>query len=147
MKKFFILFAAVAMIAMTACNQKPAKDNADQSASDAVNKVEKVDQSKLKTAKSKLEKVAPTADGKSEILAQFKTKEYEVTMENIGDGTVRVTLKGENDNQVYESKNCRVQGDGYLMQTSDKKNILLNGVEKKIVIIGEKDIIYKGVGQ
>ena len=145
MKKYFILFAAVAMFAMTACNEKPAKDNADQSA-ESVDKVEKIDQSKLKTAKSKLEKVAPTADGKSEILAQFKTDDYEVTMENTGDGTVRVTLKGDKGDQVYESKSCRVQGDGYLMQTTDGKNILMNGAEKKIVILGEKEIIYKGVG-
>ena len=37
MKKFFILFAAVAMIAMTACNEKPAKETKEKAETVAVN--------------------------------------------------------------------------------------------------------------
>lgn len=143
MKKILILFAAVALTAMTACNQKPAKNNADQDSTN-VNKVERIDQSKLKTLKNSMEKIGPTEDGKDHNMAKFKTAEYEVSVDNLANGIVRVTLKGTDGEQVYESKNCRGQDGGYLMRTTDGKNIMVNGKEGKIVILGEKDIIYKG---
>lgn len=145
MKKFFILFAAVAMLAMTACNDKPAKENAEKQEKVGIEKIEKLDDSKIKTVK--MEKVGPTEDGKDHNVAQFKTKEYEVTVDNLADGTMRVTLKGADGDQVYESKNCRVQGDSYLMQTTDGKNILLNSKEGKIVILNKKEIVYSGISK
>ena len=75
MKKLSILFAAVAMIAMTACNEKPAKE-----AQAPETKVEATQQAD--TAKNKaivgVEKVKPTEDGKdhttrSEILSPVGT--------------------------------------------------------------------------
>ena len=143
MKNFFILFAAVALMAMTACNEKPAKENANQPAVEkAGKKLEKIDPSKTKAVN--LEKVGPTEDGKDHEIAHFKTKEYDVNVVNLADGTMRVTLKGGDGDQVYESKNCRYQGKNYLMQTTDGKNILLTADEGRIAIMDKKQIIYTG---
>ena len=149
MKKFLIICAAVA-VAMTACNKKPADDkalNKDEAAIEKVEKdVKKVDDSKMKSV-AKLEKVGPTEDGKDHNVAQFKTKEYDVTVDQLANGTMRVALKGASGDQNYESNNCRKQGDSYLMQTTDGKNILLNAKEGKIVIMDKKQIIYSGIAQ
>ena len=96
---------------------------------------------------AKLEKVGPTEDGKDHNVAQFKTKEYDVTVDQLANGTMRVALKGASGDQSYESNNCRKQGDSYLMQTPDGKNILLNAKEGKIVIMDKKKIIYSGIAQ
>jgi tyrosyl-tRNA synthetase len=53
-------------------------------------------------------------------------------------------LQGYDFLHLYETKNCRIQGDGYLMQTADGKNILINGKDGKIVILNNKEILYKG---
>lgn len=147
MKKFLIIFAAVAVV-MTACNKKPADvktSNKDEAAMEKVEKAsKKVDDLKMKSA-AKLEKVGPTEDGKDHNVAQFKTKEYDVTVDQLADGKMRVALKGSNGDQNYESNNCRKQGDSYLMQTTDGKNILLNAKDGKIVIMNKKEIIYSGI--
>lgn len=149
MKKFLIIFAAVA-VAMTACNKKPADEkalNKDEAAVENVDKdVKKIDGSKMKSV-AKLEKVGPTEDGKDHSVAQFKTAEYDVTVDQLANGTMRVALKGPKGDQNYESNNCRKQGDSFLMQTTDGKNILLNAKEGKIVILNKKEIIYSGIAQ
>lgn len=145
MKKISILFAAVALMAMTACNEKPA-----QTESKSENATEQTAApNDLKAAKvAPLEKAKPTDDGKDHTVAQFNTKEYQVTVENLADGTFRVSLAKDGKNeQVYETKNCRYQGDGYIMQTEDGKNIVVNGKEGKIIILNDKEILYSGVAQ
>lgn len=149
MKKFLILCAAVAL-AMTACNKKPVDEktqNKQEATTENTNmKVEKLDASQMKSV-AKMEKVGPTEDSKDHNVAQFKTNEYDVTVDHLADGTMRVTLKGGSGDQVYESKNSRLQGDSYLMQTTDGKNILLNAKEGKIVILNKKEIVYSGIAK
>jgi hypothetical protein len=145
MKKFSILFAAVALMAMTACNEKATQGDAQNENAPAT-KTEQVakDSTKAVTV-APMEKAEPTDDGKDHTVAQFNTKEYQVTVENLADGTYRVSMAKDGKNeQVYETKNCRIQGDGYLMQTEDGKNILINGKKGQIVILSEKEILYKG---
>ena len=144
MKKFSILIAALAMMAMTACNEKAA--NGDTQNPNEATKTEQVAKDGVKASKMEpMEKPKPTEDGKDHTVAQFNTKEYQVTVENLADGTYRVSLAKDGKNeQVYETKNCRIQGDGYLMQTADGKNILINGKDGKIVILNNKEILYKG---
>ena len=60
MKKFLILFAAGALMLMTACNEKPAKNDAEDSKNPA--STEQVDSTKA--PKVNVEKAAPTEDGK-----------------------------------------------------------------------------------
>ena len=145
MKKFLILFAAVTLLATTACNEKPAKDEKAKIEKTAPENqpLKKIDPKAAKAAP--MTKVGPTEDGKDHMLADFNTKEYNVKLENLANGTMRVTLKGGNGDQVYESNNCRVQGDSYLMQTTDGKNILMNAKEGKIVILNKKEIVYSGI--
>ena len=61
MKKFSILIAAVAMMAMTACNEKPAKVT-DQAAKPADSV--QVDSANKKAPKIDVEHAKPTEDGK-----------------------------------------------------------------------------------
>ena len=140
-----MLIAAVALMAMTACNEKPAKDAAQ---GDNANKSEQVEMNVPGAGTVKvapMEKAAPTSDGKDHIVAEFNTAEYAVKVENLADGTYRVTMSQDGKaKDVYETKNCRIQGDGYLMQTDDGKNILVNGKKGQIVILNNKEILYKG---
>lgn len=148
MKKCLILLAAVALMAMTACNEKPAKDNAD--GANAPEKTEMGAKANPTAAQDapKMEKPEPTADGKDHSVAKFNTPEYEVNVENLADGTYRVTLaKDGKADQVYETKNCRIQGNAYVMQTQDGKNILINGDKGQIVIMSKNEILYKGAAE
>lgn len=141
MKKIMILLAAVALMAMTACNEKPAKDV--QTKENAIEKAEVKADSTVKV--SPMDKAQPTEDGKDHTVCEFNTKEYQVKVENLADGTYRVTLnKDGKADQVYETKNCRIQGNAYLMHTEDGKNILINGDKGQIVIMNKNEIIYKG---
>lgn len=142
MKKIMILLAAVALMAMTACNEKPAKN--DEAAKNATEKAEaKAEPSTVKV--TPMDKAQPTEDGKDHIVADFNTKEYQVRVMNLADGTYRVSLNQHGKaKEVYETKNCRIQGKAYLMQTEDGKNILINGEKGQIVIMDKKEIIYKG---
>lgn len=142
MKKFFILFAAVAMLAMTACNEKPAKGE-NQEGEKATTEAVKADPKSPNMGK--MEKPQPTEDGKDHVVAKFRTDEYNVMVENLADGTYRVKLmKDDKDEQVYETKNCRIQGKAYVMQTDDGKNILINAEKGQIVIMNDKEILYRG---
>ena len=142
MKKFFILFAAVAMMAMTACNEKPAKTEAQDANAPATEKVQ-ADSAAVKMAP--MEKPKPTEDGKDHTVAKFDTDDYTVTVENLANGAYRVTLiKDGKADQVYETKNCRIQGNAYILQTDDGKNILINADKGQIVVMDKKEIIYKG---
>ena len=141
MKKIMILLAAVALMAMTACNEKPAKDA--QTKENAIEKAEVKADSTVKV--SPMDKAQPIEDGKDHTVCEFNTKEYQVKVENLADGTYRVTLnKDGKADQVYETKNCRIQGNAYLMHTEDGKNVLINGDKGQIVIMNKNEIIYKG---
>lgn len=143
MKKFFILFAAVAMMAMTACNEKPAKTEAQDANAPATENVQADSASAVKVAP--MEKPKPTADGKDHTVAKFNTDDYTVTVENLADGAYRVKLiKDGKEDKVYETKNCRIQGNAYILQTEDGKNVLINADKGQIVVMDKKEIIYKG---
>lgn len=150
MKKFSILLAAVALMAMTACNEKDAKnnENAQGNATEQVEKAAgKAGDSVSAVKVEPMEKAAPTADGKDHTVAKFNTKEYEVTVENLANGNYRVTMKDGKADKVYETANCRIQGESYLMQTADGTNVLINGKDGKIVVMNKSGIIYKGASK
>ena len=149
MKKFSILLAAVALMAMTACNEKDAKnnENAQGNTTEQVEKAAGKADSAGAVKVEPMEKAAPTADGKDHTVAKFNTKEYEVTVENLANGNYRVTMKDGKDDKVYETSNCRIQGESYLMQTADGTNVLINGKDGKIVVMNKSGIIYKGASK
>lgn len=146
MKKFSILFAAVAMIAMTACNEKVAKN--DEGA-DKAPATEQVDTTKA-APKVDVEKAMPTEDGKDHVVAEFENKDYQVRLENLADGTYRVTLwkagqdKSGKPDRVAETKKCVMKDGNYLMQTEDGTNYIIKtqkGAEQ-IRIMNKDKIIY-----
>lgn len=150
MKKFYVLFAAVAMMAMTACNEKPAKTDAqavDQNAP-ATEQVDKNQQDK--TVKVDVEKAKPTEDGKDHAVAEFNTPDYQVRLENLADGTYRISLwkvgqdKSGKPEQVAETKQCVMKDDNYLMKTSDGTIYVINAKKgaEKLTIMNGNEIIY-----
>lgn len=150
MKKLFILTAAVALMAMTACNEKPAKEGEQLNA--PAN--EQIDTANGVQAKPKIdvEKAAPTADGKDHIVAEFNTKEYQMRLENLADGTYRVSMwkagqdKSGTPEKLAESKKCVMKDGGYLMKTDDGTIYVINtkaGAEN-ITIMNDKGIVYNG---
>lgn len=150
MKKLFILTAAVALIAMTACNEKPAKEGEQLNAP----ATEQIDTANGGQAKPKIdvEKAAPTADGKDHVVAEFNTKEYQMRLENLADGTYRVSMwkagqdKSGTPEKLAESKKCVMKDGGYLMKTDDGTIYVINtkaGAEN-ITIMNDKGIVYNG---
>ncbi len=142
MKKYFILLAAVALMAMTACNEKPAKtENAEAPA------IEKVDTAKQGAQpKVNVEKAAPTEDGKDHIVAEFNTQDNQVRLENLADGTYRLSLwktgndKGGKADQVVETKNCVLQGGNYLMKTDDGTVYVIDSNKGSVAMMDKKNI-------
>ena len=150
MKKLFILTAAVALMAMTACNEKPAKEGEQLNAP----ATEQIDTANGGQAKPKIdvEKAAPTADGKDHVVAEFNTKEYQMRLENLADGTYRVSMwkagqdKSGTPEKLAESKKCVMKDGGYLMKTDDGTIYVINtkaGAEN-ITIMNGKGIVYNG---
>lgn len=148
MKKFLILFAAGALMLMTACNEKPAKNDAEDSKNPAP--TEQVDSTKA--PKVNVEKAAPTDDGKDHTVAEFNTKEYQVRLENLADGTFRLSMwkagqdKSGKPEQTVETKKCVMQGGNYLMKGDDGKVYVINskaGAEQ-LTIMDNKNIVYNG---
>lgn len=148
MKKLSILIAAVAMMAMTACNEKPAK-NADTNAP-ATEQQAGVD--KANAPKVNVEKAAPTEDGKDHTVAQFNTKDYQVKLENLADGTYRLSMwkAGQDVNgkpeRLVETKKCVLQGSNYLMKDDEGNNYIIKGTagSEEITIMSSTSIIYHG---
>lgn len=139
MKKLTILIAAVAMMAMTACNEKPAKGAAESNESKAPAATEQA------APKVSVEKAAPTQDGKDHTVAEFKTQDYQVKLENLADGSYRLTLAGK-DNKVIETKKCVFQGGNYLMKDDNGQNYIINSTpgSEEITIMNSKEIVYHG---
>ncbi len=142
MKKYFILFAAVALMAMTACNEKPAKtEKAEAPATEQVDTAKNAAQPKVN-----VEKAAPTEDGKDHTVAEFNTKENQIRLENLADGTFRLSIwkigqdKNGDADQVVESKKCVLQGGGYVMQAGDGKNYLIDTKKNRVVMLDKKNI-------
>ena len=150
MKKFSILIAAVAMMAMTACNGKVEKNDSDANAP-AAQQVEKAAQ----PGKPKLtvEKAAPTSDGKDHTVAEFANKDYQVKLENLADGTYRLSLwkagqdKAGQPDQVIETKTCVKDKEAFLMKDQDGKNYIIKATPGKesILIMDKKGVIYPKV--
>lgn len=139
MKKFSILLAAVAMMAMTACNEKPAKGS-DELSNAAT--TEQVDQTQKQAPTMSIEKAAPTKDGKDHTVADFSTKDYQIKLENLADGTFRLTM----NDKVVETKKCVKQGENYLMKDDEGKNYIIKSTpgSEEITIMDSKSIIYHG---
>lgn len=151
MKKYFILFAAVAMMAMTACNEKPAKTDANENGQNAPT-TEQMDSTNMNksTAKVAVEKAKPTEDGKDHIVAEFNTPDYQVRLENLADGTFRISLwkigqdKTGKPEQVAETKKCVMNKDNYLMKTDDGNIYIINATKgaEQLSIMNGNEIIY-----
>ena len=149
MKKLSILFAAVALLAMTACNEKPAKSADDAQPATS----EQVDTAQAKNAaKVDVDRAKPTEDGKDHIVAEFANKDYQVRIENLSDGTYSVSLwkvgqdKSSKPERVAESKNCVMKDNNYLMKTDDGTVYIINakaGAEN-VTIMNDKGIEYNG---
>lgn len=146
MKKLSILIAAVAMMAMTACNEKPAK-NADASATE-----QQASGDQAAAPKVSVEKATPTEDGKDHTVAQFNTKDYQVKLENLADGTYRLSMwkAGQDVNgkpeRLVETKKCVLQKDNYLMKDDEGNNYIIkaNAGAEEITIMNSTSIIYHG---
>lgn len=150
MKKFSIILVAMALIAMTACK----KDNAGQeNAENNAPKTEQVDKNAPKISPD-VKKAAPTADGKDHTLCEFNTQEYQVLLENLADGTYRLSLwkagqdKSGAPDQVANCKQAIYQGNNYVMKDENGKKYMIKAEPGKegIVILNDKEIIYKGNG-
>lgn len=149
MKKFFMLIAAVALLAMTACNEKPAKADANEEGNVAT---EQVDSAQLKksAAKVDVDRAKPTEDGKDHVVAQFNTPDYQVQLENLADGTYRISLwkvgqdKAGKPEQVAETKQCVMKDDNYLMKTADGTIYVINAkqVAEQLTIMKGNEMIY-----
>lgn len=145
-----MLFAVVALLAMTACNEKPAKTTDAANGAPATEQTDTTKQAPK--AKIDVEKIAPTDDGKDHIVGEFDTKEYQVRVENLADGTFRVSMwkpgqdKNGKPDQVAESKKCVMKDGAYLMQTPDGKNYIINtkAGSQSIIIMDDKGVVYNG---
>lgn len=152
MKKFFILFAAVAMIAMTACNEKPAKEAKQEAVNDDKAMVGK---ELLDTTGQKgivnVQKAQPTADGKDHTVAEFNTADYQVRLENLADGNFRLSLwkpgadKSGKPDQEVKTKKCVMQEDNYLMKSADQVYLIKSTPgSEELTIMNQNKITYHG---
>ena len=149
MKKFFILVAAVALMAMTACNEKPAKNTEENQQTPAT---EQVDSTKMEksAAKVDVERAKPTEDGKDHVVAEYDVKDYQVRLENLADGTYRISLwkigadKASKPERVGETKECAFKDDQYLLQTADGTIYVASAKKgaESLTIMNKEGIIY-----
>ena len=149
MKKFFILFAAVALMAMTACNEKPAKKT---QADEKQNEVTEMMDTTGKKPGVDVQKAAPTADGKDHTVAEFKTTDYQVRLENLADGNFRLSLwkagadKSGKPEQEVKTKKCVMQKENYLMKDDSGKVFIIKSTpgSEELTILNDNKIIYHG---
>ena len=151
MKKCFIILATVALMAMTACNEKPAQTGNDGN-DDKAPATEQVDKNKQDEPKVNVEKAAPTEDGKDHTVAEFNTKDYQVRLENLSDGTYRLSMwkvgqdKSSKPDRLVETKKCVLQGGNYLMKDNEGQNYIIKTAagSEEITIMTSKSIVYHG---
>ena len=152
MKKLSILIAAIALMAMTACNEKPAKDAGQSDDGKTGMATEQVDSAKQNHPMVSVEKATPTEDGKDHTVAEFNTKDYQVKLENLADGTYRLSMwkagldKSAKPDRLVETKKCVLQGDNYLMKDDEGQNYIIKGASgsEEITIMNSKAIVYHG---
>ncbi len=150
MKKLFILFAAVAMMTTTACNEKPSK--AAQPAEKQQTEAEALNDTTGKKPGIDVQKAAPTPDGKDHTVAEFNTADYQVRLENLADGNFRLSLwkpgadKSSAPDQVVKTKKCVMQKDNYLMKDADGKVYVIKSTagSEELTIMDQKKITYHG---
>ena len=93
-----------------------------------------------------VEKAAPTEDGKDHIVAEFETKDNQVRLENLADGTYRLSLwkvgkdKNSAADQVVETKKCVLQGDKYLMRADDGTAYIIDSEKGSVVTMNKNNI-------
>lgn len=149
MKKLTILFAAVALMAMTACNEKLADDKAASGDAKAPAKTEQKAPEADKQAKDpnvNVEHIKATNDGKEAVMAEFTdAKGTKVKLVNKGDGTVnvRIWVKGKEGTPAYDinSKNCVAGDKNYMLQSADGTTVILStepGKENVTVMTGQQ---------
>ena len=147
MKKYFILIAVVAL--MAACNEKPANKTSEKAPATE----QAGQQAEPSTAPVvNVEKAAPTEDGKDHTVAEFNTKDYQVRLENLADGTFRLSMwepgqsKDEKPSQVVETKQCVMQKSNYLMKDASGKIYVVKSTagSEELTIMDKKNIIYHG---
>ena len=155
MKKLFILFAAVAMIAMTACNEKPAKETKEEAVAVNDDKAmvgkELLDSTGQKGVVN-VEKAQPTADGKDHTVAEFNTADYQIRLENLADGNFRLSLwkpgadKSGKPDQEVKTKKCVMQKENYLMKAPDGQVYLIKSTpgSEELTIMNDNKIVYHG---
>ena len=133
MKKFSILCAVLAMMAMTACNEKTEKNAEETNQPVATEQVDTANKGTSPTVK--VEHAKPTEDGKDHNVAEFKTDKYQLSLD-----------EGGNANQVIETKNCVMQGGNYLMKADDGKVYIITVKEnaQQLTIMTDKEILYNG---
>ncbi|GEM_PF-1491610 len=148
MKKLTILFAAVALMAMTACNEKPAENNAAPADAKAPAKTEQQTPAADNPAdqpKVNVEHIKATNDGKEAAMAEFTdAKGTKVKLVNKGDGTVnvRIWVNGK-DAPAFDvdSKNCVTGDKNYMLQSADGTTVILvtePGKENVTVMKGQQ---------
>lgn len=150
MKKFLILIAALALMAMSACNEKPAKNSDQSNDSQAAQVTEQVDASNQNAPKIDVEKAQPTEDGKNHTVAEFNTNDYQVLLENLADGTYRLSLwkvgqdKSAKPDQVAETKKCVMKDNNYLMKTDNGTIYVINAKAgaQELTIMNDKQIVH-----
>ena len=152
MKKLTILFAAVAMLAMTACNEKHQPANSTDSAKKPAATEQKAPEANdAAKPKVNVEKPKPTSDGKDKVVAEFAdAKGSQVKLVNNADGSIHLMVweKGQDKSGAPKfdvlSKNCAMDKDNYLMQSEDGKTCVVctkNGAEDVTIMSGQQ-IIY-----
>ena len=99
-----------------------------------------------------MQRAEPTKDGKDHVVAEFNTKEYQLRLENLADGTYRVSMwkagedKSGKPEKLAETKKCVMKDGGYLMKTDDGTVYIINakaGAEN-VTIMNDKGIVYNG---
>lgn len=152
MKKLTILFAAVALLAMTACNEKHQPANSTDSAKKPATTEQKAPEAN-DTVKPKVnvDRPKPTSDGKDKVVAEFAdAKGSQVKLVNNADGSIHLMLweKGQDKDGApkYDvlSKNCAMDKENYLMQCEDGKMcvVKLQTGAEEVTIMSGNQILY-----
>lgn len=148
MKKFSIILVAMALIAMVSCK----KENAAQGNEGAA-KTEQVDTKGPKISPD-VKKAAPTEDGKDHTLCEFNTKEYHVLLENLADGSFRLSMwkagqdKSGKPEQEVTCKKAASQGQTFVMDDENGKKYMITATpgQESIYIVEGNKFAYQGKG-
>ena len=148
MKKLSIILVAMVLIAMTACKKEKTEQGTNNKA-----QTEQVDKNGPKISPD-VKKAAPTEDGEDHMLCEFNTKEYQIRLENMADGTFRLSMwkvgqdKSETPEQVVNCKKAVSQGQTYVMDDGNGKQYMITGIPGKesIYIVEGNKFVYQGKG-